>query len=366
MSPIDPADLTKHDESGLARGTRRRPRARRATYTQQVTLRQLYYRLVSTGTIPNSPAAYKHLSAKTAAARRAGQFPDLVDRGREITRPLAFANTEQARNWLADTYRRDRSDVSGSSLECSLACSPADRFTTATAPVSTWPRGDRRPPIGPGDRVNCQLDELRCGSEAFPTVLVWPLTGFRLLADLPVSTNGIVSLVATLCSVVRYDSCMGKYAGSTDVAPDRSRNEIERTLQRYGARQFAYGWDERSAMLAFVANGRQVRFVLPLPDRDAPEFTRTPTGRERSASAAAEAYEQAVRQRWRALALVIKAKLEAVDTGIVDFTSEFLAHLVLPGGETVGEAVVPRVDEAYRTGKPPELLPAFTPRALPR
>lgn len=121
-------------------------------------------------------------------------------------------------------------------------------------------------------------------------------------------------------------------------------------------------------MLAFVANGRQVRFVLPLPDRDAPEFTKTPTGRDRSASAANEAYEQAVRQRWRALALVIKAKLEAVDTGIVDFTSEFLAHLVLPGGggETVGEAVVPRIDEAYRTGEPPDLLPAFAPQALPQ
>lgn len=81
-----------------------------ATYTQQVTLRQLYYRLVSTGAIPNSAAAYKHLSAKTAAARRAGQFPDLVDRGREITRPFAFTSTEQARNWLADTYRRNRTE----------------------------------------------------------------------------------------------------------------------------------------------------------------------------------------------------------------------------------------------------------------
>jgi hypothetical protein len=133
-----------------------------------------------------------------------------------------------------------------------------------------------------------------------------------------------------------------------------------------GRGSFMYGWDENRALLAFVANGRQVRFVLPLPDRDDPEFTRTPTGRERTASAASEAYEQAVRQRWRALALVIKAKLEAVDTGIVDFTSEFLAHLVLPDGQTVGDAVVPRVDEAYRTGQSPELLPGYAPRAITR
>lgn len=150
---------------------------------------------------------------------------------------------------------------------------------------------------------------------------------------------------------------MGTYANKTDVAPDRSRAEIERTLQCYGARQFMYGWDEGAAMLAFVANGRQVRFVLPLPDRDSPEFTRTPTGLDRSPNAAKVAYEQAVRQRWRALSLVIKAKLEAVASGIVSFDVEFLAHLVLPNGATVGDTVVPRVEEAYASGHTPALLP---------
>lgn len=154
---------------------------------------------------------------------------------------------------------------------------------------------------------------------------------------------------------------MGKYANSTEVAPDRSRNEIERTLQRYGARQFLYGWDENHAVLGFVADQRQVRFVLPLPERDSPEFTCTPTRRPRTSGAANEAFDQAVRQRWRALALVIKSKLEAVESQIVSFDAEFLAHLVLPSGETVGDAVVPRVAEAYRTGQTPTLLPTHSP-----
>ena len=136
---------------------------------------------------------------------------------------------------------------------------------------------------------------------------------------------------------------MGKYANTTEVGADRSRNEIERTLQRYGARQFMYGWDENRAVLGFVVGNRQGRFVLPLP---------------------ADAYEQAVRQRWRALALVIHAKLEAVDTRIVDFDSEFLAHLVLPSGETVGDAVGPGLAEAYRTGKTPALLPSYDVAAI--
>jgi hypothetical protein len=68
------------------------------------------------------------------------------------------------------------------------------------------------------------------------------------------------------------------YASQTDVTSDRSRSEIERTLQRYGARGFMYGWDESRAVLGFVASGRQVRFVLPMPDRSSEDFTLTPTG----------------------------------------------------------------------------------------
>jgi len=160
---------------------------------------------------------------------------------------------------------------------------------------------------------------------------------------------------------------MGTYASQTDVSSDRSRAEIERTLQRYGARSFMYGWDEGRAVLGFVASDRQVRFVLPLPDRDDKVFTQTPArGTRRTPAAAAEAYEQAVRQRWRALALVIKAKLEAVEAGIVTFDEEFLAHLVLPSGETVAQAALPAVVHAYATGQTPPLLPSYgaQPRAI--
>ncbi|AVO21643.1 hypothetical protein HWC44_gp042 [Mycobacterium phage ThetaBob] len=151
---------------------------------------------------------------------------------------------------------------------------------------------------------------------------------------------------------------MAKYAANTDVSSDRSRAEIERTLNRYGARQFMYGWDEDQAIVGFVIHNRQVRFILPMPNRQDREFTKTPTGRSRAATQIAQAYEQAVRQRWRSLALVIKAKLEAVESGIVSFDAEFLAHLVLPNGHTVGDSVMPAVAEAYATGHTPALLPS--------
>lgn len=125
-----------------------------------------------------------------------------------------------------------------------------------------------------------------------------------------------------------------------------------------------YGWDQDRAVVGFVLNQREIRFVLPLPDRDSTDFTRTPTGRPRAANQVREAYEQAVRQRWRSLALVIKAKLEAVESGIVTFDAEFLAHIVLPNGRTVADAVVPSVEQAYRDHEMPSLLTEYSRKAL--
>lgn len=148
------------------------------------------------------------------------------------------------------------------------------------------------------------------------------------------------------------------YAANTDVSSSRSRDEIERTLARYRATSFMYGWEGERAILGFVVNGRQVRFTLTMPERGAREFTRTPSrGNARSADQAEKAYEQAVRQRWRALNLVIKAKLEAVSAGITTFDMEFAVHVLLPDGRTGGDHLLPAIEEAYRTGTMPRLLP---------
>ena len=65
-------------------------------------------------------------------------------------------------------------------------------------------------------------------------------------------------------------------------------------------------------------------------------------------------------ERWRALALVIKAKLEAVECGIAEFEAEFLAYTLLPDGSTVYEQAAPMVERAYLDGRmPPLLLPTF-------
>lgn len=151
------------------------------------------------------------------------------------------------------------------------------------------------------------------------------------------------------------------FAQDTEVSPERSRAEIERILQRYGADAFAYGYQDDRASIMFRAHGRYVRFEVPLPV--ARDFLRDRAGRHRNQRQAEEAAKKEERRRWRALALAVKAKLEVVDSGIASFEAEFLAHVVLPTGELVGDWLAPQIAEVYETGQMPGLLPGL--RALP-
>lgn len=147
------------------------------------------------------------------------------------------------------------------------------------------------------------------------------------------------------------------YAANTDVSVERSRAELERTLQRYGASAFGYATRAGSATVAFEAHGRRITFELKMPDINDRRFTHTAIGRTKSSHASVvQAWEQACRQKWRALNLVVKAKLEAVEAGISEFEDEFLAFIALPNGGTVGEWMKPQIAHAYEQNQMPELM----------
>lgn len=154
---------------------------------------------------------------------------------------------------------------------------------------------------------------------------------------------------------VGVGALMGTYARETTVSPDRSRAEIEKILTRYGANGFMYGWSESGAILAFSLNGKQYKVILVMPDKNS--FFTNKAGHRVAALQAERSFQQATRQRWRAMALVIKAKLEAVQSQISTVESEFLAWMVLPNGETVGSWMMPQIDTIYKANKMPPLLP---------
>lgn len=151
---------------------------------------------------------------------------------------------------------------------------------------------------------------------------------------------------------------MPYYAKKTTVGTDRTRLEIERILIRYGATQFASGWKGSQAVIGFRMNEKIIRFLLPLPEKNSSEFTETDSGRaRRSEGLIAQAWEQGCRQRWRALLLAIKAKLEAVECQITTFEEEFLPYIVMPDGKTVAEHTLKTIESAYQTGRAVALLP---------
>lgn len=149
-----------------------------------------------------------------------------------------------------------------------------------------------------------------------------------------------------------------RFAQDTSVSVETSRAEIEGLLTKYGATSFMSGVSQTEAVIAFEMQDRKIMFRLPVPDKNARQFTHTRhRGQRRHPEAQIKEWEQACRSRWRALALAIKAKLEAVAIGITTFEDEFLAHIVLGDGMTVGQHLRPRIAQAYESGEVPKLLP---------
>jgi hypothetical protein len=74
------------------------------------TLRQIHYRLVAEGLIPNTPPTYRRLSSQLAQARHDGHFPELIDTLREVHVPAVWAD---APAFLADVpgWFRTRSSL---------------------------------------------------------------------------------------------------------------------------------------------------------------------------------------------------------------------------------------------------------------
>lgn len=124
------------------------------------------------------------------------------------------------------------------------------------------------------------------------------------------------------------------YAANTKVAVTQSKSEIERLVKRYGADAFGSAEMDGTATVFFrLKGGRMVRFVVPMPKEEA-----------------------RARERWRALLLVIKSKLESVATGIVTEEDEFLANTMMSDGKTVAEHIQPEIAENIRVGGPVRLM----------
>lgn len=126
---------------------------------------------------------------------------------------------------------------------------------------------------------------------------------------------------------------MGRYAQYTRVEVGRSQAEIARQLERYGATGFMCGWQGNQEAIGFVYKTLKIQITIP-KDED----------------------QQIRRQRWRALLLVVKAKLEAIESGISTIEEDFLAWIMTPSGKTLGQLLGPQLEAIDQ--KMPRLLMA--------
>lgn len=125
-----------------------------------------------------------------------------------------------------------------------------------------------------------------------------------------------------------------RYAARSAVSVNQSRGEIETLLLRIGADSVAFMGDASSAAVAFRLRGRNYVIRLPYPGAR--------NDRER---------DQGIRSLWRALGLLVKAKLIAVDRGVTSAEAEFLAHAMLPTGQTLVEHLHDHPDQLTTSGR---------------
>lgn len=145
------------------------------------------------------------------------------------------------------------------------------------------------------------------------------------------------------------------YAENTSVSAERSRAELETILGKYGADAFGYMTDKMGSQIVFKCSGRSIRIRIPKADGSELKQKTGPWSREVTDTQRTAYAEKENRRRWRSLVLVVKAKLEAVESGIAVFDDEFLAYTVTPNGETVGEWMAPQLAE-MKLGKMPLML----------
>lgn len=144
------------------------------------------------------------------------------------------------------------------------------------------------------------------------------------------------------------------YARGTEVPVEKSRIAIECLLQRHGVVKVGVLQEPGFATVFFATKeGWEVQMRIPIPtDEDAKKVTRN--GWALTEVARRSWVEQRVRERWRQLLLVLKAKFTALENGVETFEQLFMAHLVL-GGQPVGERLLPAIRAAQEMGTPLQL-----------
>lgn len=141
------------------------------------------------------------------------------------------------------------------------------------------------------------------------------------------------------------------YAVGTTVPFEKSVSEIIAAIRKAGADRICQFEDTTFFAIQFTLGDRAIRFRVPFQSLDEMP-TRDGRGAWLTDKRRQDKFEASRRQRGRALLLVIKAKLESVESGVETFEEAFLAHVVMSDGLTVYERIQQPIALEYASGRP--------------
>lgn len=144
------------------------------------------------------------------------------------------------------------------------------------------------------------------------------------------------------------------YGEKTEVSLDRSIGEIVALLRKAGADRIAQIEEPHRFTVQCFLRERMVRFQVRFPSDD--EVGQMRGNRPASLAEIAASRAQRIKQRGRALMLVVKAKLESVESEVETFEEAFLANVVMSDGATLYERVREPIALEYQTGTPTVLM----------
>lgn len=155
---------------------------------------------------------------------------------------------------------------------------------------------------------------------------------------------------------------MSRFAERTKVPVARTQAKLLSLLKTHGATETGIMESQEQGLSVLLCRlgSRMLRFEVMEPDRS--KLRTTATGRLRSSGDIDAAVTRERRRRWRVLYLLVRAKLEVIESGDSTVDGEFLSNVLLPNGQTAGQTWTPALDRAYSTGEMPALpmLPAPT------
>lgn len=126
---------------------------------------------------------------------------------------------------------------------------------------------------------------------------------------------------------------MRRYAEGTPVTVNSSQGEIAKILMTHGVKKQGWMSGPDGDELMFELGGHSFQFRILKPTIKE-IYSLYPNARDSNAKLDGE-----WRRRWRANVLLLKAKLEFIDSGDTTLERELLPYMLTASGQTVGDLI---------------------------